>query len=61
MKWKVLLKNGRFVTGERELIRDGFELVGFWLLNISDSNCDIDESHILFIPWGAVLHIEEIP
>jgi hypothetical protein len=64
MKWKVWFNNNHvypFVIGERitEISMRGQD-VGFWLKDSEASN-KIKFDAAIFIPWTAVLFIEEVP
>jgi hypothetical protein len=60
MNWKVhLTYGGKVLTGERKLTRDGFEMVGFWLIGVKDEINYSFEAPV-FIPWSSVLFVEEV-
>ena len=54
MRWRVKFKDNTILVGERRLIRDDLVSVGFWLVVAEIVGP-------LFIPWAAILYIEEIP
>lgn len=68
MKWKVVLKSNEIFIGERKLIRDQLETIGFWLIDIKQI---IEQTVIypdgvlnipapMFIPWSSVCYIQEV-